>query len=88
MAVKTVSCFTLPIEDDKYLDLLQLSSYCSLSVRTLRGYTSDLSDPLPSYMIRKKILVRKSEFDAWIKKYRVSQNNLADIVDEVLVDVL
>jgi len=38
-------------------------------------------------MIRKKILVRKSEFDAWIAKYRISQNDLTTIVDEVLSDV-
>ena len=50
-------------KDDKYFDLKKLAEYSSLSVRTLRDYISDATNPIPSYCLRRKILVKKSEFD-------------------------
>ena len=73
-------------DPDEYFDLRGLSQYTSLSVRTLRDYLADASDPIPSYCVKKKILIKKSEFDAWLKKYRVNTNKISRIVDEVLND--
>ncbi len=75
---------TRPLEDqDRYLDLCALSAYSSLSVRTLREYLSDANDPLPAFCIRRKILVRKSEFDRWVSRYRINTKDLSRFVDEL-----
>jgi hypothetical protein len=80
--------FNSDYHDDCYFDLRDLAQYSSISVRTLRDYLDDATDPLPSYCVKKKILVKKSEFDAWITKYRVCHKSLAVVVDDVLADVL
>jgi len=73
-----------PFEDqDRYLDLCALSAYSSLSVRTLREYLSDAVDPIPSFCFRRKILVRKSEFDRWMSRYRNNTKSVSGIVNEI-----
>jgi hypothetical protein len=72
------------MEEDKYLDIQGLSKYSSLSVRTLRDYLADSSDPLPSYCVKRKILVKKSDFDGWIKKYRTKEGKIYHLANEVL----
>lgn len=57
-------------EEDCYLDLKKLSAYSSLAASTLRAYTRIVDNPLPCYCVRRKILVKKSEFDKWIEGYR------------------
>ena len=71
-------------DKDRYLDLKGLSEYSSLSVRTLREYLIYDGDPIPSYCIRRKILVKQSEFDAWIKRYRTDSNKIDRISDDLL----
>ena len=73
-------------DKDRYFDIKGLSEYSSLSVRTLRDYISDDINPLPSYCIRKKILVKQSEFDDWLKKYRTNTEKISQIADEILND--
>ena len=73
-------------DHDKYLDIKKLSEYSSLSVRTLRDYLTDKADPIPSYCIKRKILVKKSEFDQWIKRHRTDSGKIHRIADEVLDD--
>jgi excisionase family DNA binding protein len=55
---------------DLYLSLRGLAGYSSLSRRTLQALVNDASDPIPSYRVGGKILVRKSEFDAWLSRRR------------------
>jgi excisionase family DNA binding protein len=55
---------------DSYLSLRTLSSYAGLSVRWLRGSLSDPASPLPHYRVGGKILIRRSEFDAWMAQFR------------------
>jgi hypothetical protein len=74
---------------DRYLPLHELSAYCGLSVRTLRDHLTDPTRPLPHYRLgdaRGKILVRVSEFDAWLSAYRRTTPgvNVNQIVDEML----
>ncbi len=53
--------------DDRWLDIEALAAYSSLSPRTLRGLVNRLENPLPCRrMGKRKILVRQSEFDAWL----------------------
>ena len=73
---------------DPYLPLRALAKYAGLSVRKLREYLADPAHPLPCYRVGGKIVVRRSEFDAWIAKYRdVGRVDVALIVDEVLRDM-
>ena len=73
---------------DLYLPLTALEKYAGLSVRTLRDHLTDPTHPLPCYRVGGKILVRRSEFDAWIAKYRAAgRTDVGAIVDEVLRDV-
>jgi predicted DNA-binding transcriptional regulator AlpA len=69
---------------DRYLDLKNLAEYSSLSVRTIRDYLADNEDPIPSFCIRRKILVKQSEFDKWINQYRTDSNKINRIADDLL----
>ena len=56
---------------DPYLSLRALANYSALSVRTLRTLLELPPDEaLPCYRLPGKILVRRSEFDAWMGQYR------------------
>jgi len=68
---------------DRFFDLKELSQYSSLSVRTLRDYLADDADPIPSYCIKRKILIKRSEFDLWIEKHRTNTDKISHIVNEV-----
>jgi len=70
---------------DPFLALRALAAYSGLSVRKLRDYLEDPAHPLPCYRLPGKILVRRSEFDAWLARYR--QVGRVD-VDQVVADAL
>jgi hypothetical protein len=70
---------------DPYLSLRALAGYSGLSVRRLRALLDDPGHPLPCYRIGGKILVRRSEYDAWAARYR--REGRGD-VDRVVSDVL
>ena len=70
---------------DPFLPLGALSEYSGLSVRKLRDHLNDPVRPLPHYLVGGKVLVRRSEFDAWLAVYRrVGQQDVTKIVDDVL----
>jgi hypothetical protein len=74
---------TVPL--DPYLPLKALSGYCGISVRKLREFLDDPMRPLPCYRVGGKLLVRRSEFDAWIAAYRQrGREDLNRIVAETL----
>ncbi len=60
------------VETDSFLSLKALAEYSSLSVRTLRHFIHELPPEraLPCYRLPGKLLVRRSEFDAWLEQYR------------------
>src|SRR5256885_12554310 len=60
------------IETDTFLSLKALAGYSSLSVRTLRHFIYELppEQALPCYRLPGKLLVRRSEFDSWLARYR------------------
>jgi hypothetical protein len=73
---------------DPFLSLRALASYACVSVRKLRAHVGDPAHPLPHYRVGGKILVRRSEFDAWIAAYRrVGQPGVEGIVDSVMHDL-
>lgn len=76
---------TVTVPLDPYLPLKALSGYCGISVRKLREFLEDPVRPLPCYRVGGKLLVRRSEFDAWIAAYR--QRGRADL-DCIVTDAL
>ena len=71
-----------------FLSLKALATYTSVSVRKLREYLDDPTHPPPHYRVGGKIVVRRSEFDAWIAAYRrVGQSDVGGIVDSVMRDL-
>jgi hypothetical protein len=61
--------------DDGYLSLRALAVYSDMSVRTLRNYLAHASNPIPHYKMDGKILVKRSEFDAWMRSFRVEKSD-------------
>ena len=71
---------------DPFLTLKALASYTGCSVRWLRDRLTDPHHPLPCYRLPGgKILVRRSDADAWLAHYR--RVGSPD-VDRVVADVL
>ncbi len=71
--------------DDDYLSLRALAAYSDMSVRTLRNYLTHTTNPMPHYRMDGKILEERSEFDVWIRSFRVERSDsLNDMVDEVM----
>lgn len=70
---------------DAYLPLVALADYAGLSVRTLRGYLTHPIHALPSYRIGGRILVRRSEFDAWAQQFRVAP---ASAIEAIVSDAM
>jgi hypothetical protein len=76
------------IAADPFLSLRILAGYSCVSVRKLREHLHDPVHPLPHYRLGGKIVVRRSEFDAWMARYRrVGQADVEGIVDSVLRDL-
>jgi len=75
-------------ELDPYLSLRALAGYSGLSVRKLRDLLTDPGHPLPHYRVGGKILVRRSEYDAWAARYRqIGDPDLDRIVAGALKDL-
>ena len=72
---------------DVYMPLKELARYAGLGVRTLRRYLSDPAGPLPHYRLGGKLLVRRSEYDAWALRFRrAAAPTLSALVDDVMRD--
>ena len=71
---------------DVYLALAALSEYAGLSVRTLRRYLASRTRPIPHYRVGGKILVKRSDYDAWASQFRVS--SVATSIDAFVDDVV
>jgi excisionase family DNA binding protein len=79
---------TVGIPLDPFLSLKALAAYSGLSVRKLRDCLDDPRHPLPDYRVGGKILVRRSEFDAWIAAYRRVGDTVVDrIVAAVMAEL-
>ena len=66
---------------DQYFDLPRLSEYSCLGIGTLRDY---IKTGLPCFKLKGKLLIRRSEFDQWIEKFRYEKESVKDIADEIM----
>jgi hypothetical protein len=71
--------------DDAYLSVRSLARYSDLSIRTLRTYLAHPTRPIPHFKMQGKILVKRSEFDAWMLAFRSASNHSAseNLADEL-----
>lgn len=73
---------------DPYLSLRALAAYSSLSERLLRSFLSAAEHPLPHYRVGGRVLVKRSDFDAWIQVFRHSEDDEAEtIAERILADL-
>jgi excisionase family DNA binding protein len=70
-------------EHDRYVDLAGLAAYSSLGRTTLRDLIR--AGEFPAYQPSGKLLVKLSEFDAWVTTHKVGP---ADRVKQVVNDVI
>ena len=68
--MRILEAVTIQTDLDPWLSLRALAGYSCLSRRTLQDLVNDTSDPIPSYRVGGKILVRKSDFDRWMIRRR------------------
>ena len=71
----------------EWLDLRRLQEYAPVSERTLRAWIHSPVDPLPASCVGRKILVRRSDFDAYLERHRVKQVDVNAIVKELVEGV-
>jgi hypothetical protein len=72
---------------DPYLSLRALATYSGCSIRWLRDRLVDGVHPLPCYRVEGKILVRRSDFDEWMARYRnQGRSDVERLVAPVLRD--
>ena len=63
----------------EWLSLRELTEYAAVSARTLREWLHRSSDALPAVRVDGKILVRRSEFDAWLERHRIQPDAPIDV---------
>ena len=55
---------------DPYFSISALASYSTLSTRLLRSFLTAPDHPLPHFRVGGRVLVKRSDFDAWIQIFR------------------
>ena len=71
----------------EWLGLRELTQYADVSERTLRSWIYSPVDPLPAAKVSGKVLVRKSDFDAYLQRYRIRPLEELN-VDAIVRDVM
>ncbi len=68
--MRVIEAVNITTDMDPFLSIKGLAGYASLSRRTLQDLLNAPKDPLPSFRVGGKILIRKSEFDKWMTRRR------------------
>jgi excisionase family DNA binding protein len=71
---------------DGYLSVDELARYSGLSVRLLRKVLHAGPHPLPYFKVGKRILVKRSEFDAWAQQFRRTGETPEDVLARDILD--
>jgi len=72
--------------EPEYLDLKTLSRYSCLSVRTLRVILARPGGP-PHYRPGGKVLIRKSDWDTWLERFKTAPVDLDALVADVMAEI-
>lgn len=71
---------------DQYFDLKGLAAYSALSVSSLRTHIK--TNGLSCYQLGGKLLVRKSQFDTWVERFRMAKSeNLDRVVEKIMGEI-
>lgn len=71
--------------DPEYMSLAELAQYCSVGKKTLKKW---INRGMPVFKVGRLIRVKKCEFDAWMKQFRIgTPENLDTIWDQVMREV-
>jgi excisionase family DNA binding protein len=71
----------------EWLGMREITEYADVSERTVRGWIHAPVDALPAVRVGGKILVKRSELDAWLERRRVTPLAKIDL-DVIVKDVL
>jgi len=71
----------------EWLCLREVTRYVNISERTLRTWIHAPVDALPAVRVNGRILVRRSELDAWLDRHRIKALDLINL-DGIVKDVL
>lgn len=71
----------------EWLDLRALQQYATISERTLRTWVHQLIEPLPAVRVGGKVLIRRSDFDTWLRKHSAKNPDVSGIVEKILAEV-
>jgi hypothetical protein len=72
----------------EWLGLKAISKeYADLSERTLRKYLGDPVHPLPARVIGGKLLVARSDLDAWLRSFPRDREGVDRLVDEIIAEI-
>jgi len=55
----------------EWLGMRQVTQYAAVSERTVRAWIHASVDALPAVRVGGKLLVRRSELDAWLSRHRL-----------------
>ncbi len=73
--------------DREWFGIRELTQYAAVSERTLREWMHRETDALPAVRVDGKILVRRSQFDSWLERHRITQTKRVDL-DAIVNDLL
>ncbi len=74
----------------EWLGLRQVTQYANVSERTVRVWIHSPVDPLPAAKVKGKILVRRSDFDAYLERHKAKPMGSVDLggmVEEIVREV-
>jgi len=71
----------------EWLSLRQVTQYADVSERTVRAWIHAPLNALPAVRVGGKLLVRRSELDAWLGRHRVTPLAAIDL-DGIVRDAL
>jgi len=71
------------VMEDRYLSVRQLAEYTSLSEGTIRNILSEI----PHHRLKRKILIKRSEFDRWLLRRRQQKQHISPLTQEMLARI-
>ncbi len=67
----------------EWMDLKAIQQYACVSERTLREWIHQ-PNPLPAVRVGTKMLVRRRDFDLWLRNHPVRNADMSGIVEKIL----